>query len=237
MLEKLKKEVCEANLALVRHGLVVLTWGNASGIDKQTGYIVIKPSGLPYDEMSPEDMVVVNLNGGVVEGRLKPSSDTPSHIALYNAFKEIGGVVHTHSTYAASCAQAGVPLTPLGTTQADYFYKSVPVTRDMTEDEINGGYELNTGRVIVETVKKTGGVIDTPCALVRSHGPFTWGADAAEAVLHAVVLEESAKMFVITKLINLAAPPVQTALMNKHFFRKHGDSATYGQKNNDCIHT
>ena len=233
MLEKLKKEVYEANVALVMHGLVVLTWGNASGIDRETGLVVIKPSGLPYESMSPDDMVVVDLNGDVMEGTLQPSSDTPSHIALYKAFGDIGGVVHTHSTFAAGCAQAGVPLTPLGTTQADYFYKSVPVTREMTEDEINGDYELNTGLVIMETVKKTGGVADTPGALVKNHGPFTWGATAAEAVLHAVVLEEAAKMFVITKLINFAAPPIQPALLNRHFFRKHGENATYGQKNND----
>ena len=230
MLEALKETVCEANLELFRRGVVLYTWGNVSGIDRERGLVVIKPSGVPYQGMQPSDMVVVDLEGRIVEGTLRPSSDTPTHLELYKAFPEIGGVVHTHSTHAVVFAQAGMELPPLGTTHADYFYGAVPVSRSLTRDEVQEAYEKNTGRVIVETVQETGReALDVPGVLVRNHGPFTWGKDPAEAVYHSVVLEEIAEMAWKTLQINPAAalPPY---ILEKHYQRKHGPKAYYGQK-------
>ena len=230
MLEALKETVCEANLELFRRGVVLYTWGNVSGIDRERGLVVIKPSGVPYQGMQPSDMVVVDLEGRIVEGTLRPSSDTPTHLELYKAFPEIGGVVHTHSTHAVVFAQAGMELPPLGTTHADYFYGAVPVSRSLTRDEVQEAYEKNTGRVIVETVQETGReALDVPGVLVRNHGPFTWGKDPAEAVYHRVVLEEIAEMAWKTLQINPAAalPPY---ILEKHYQRKHGPKAYYGQK-------
>lgn len=230
MLEALKETVCEANLELSRRGVVLYTWGNVSGIDRARGLVVIKPSGVPYQGMQPSDMVVVDLEGRIVEGTLRPSSDTPTHLELYKAFPEIGGVVHTHSTHAVVFAQAGMDLPALGTTHADYFYGAVPVSRSLTRDEVQEAYEKNTGRVIVETVQETGReALDVPGVLVRNHGPFTWGKDPAEAVYHSVVLEEIAEMAWKTLQINPAAalPPY---ILEKHYQRKHGPKAYYGQK-------
>lgn len=228
MLEELKEEVCKANLDLVKHGLVIFTWGNVSGIDREKGLVVIKPSGISYENMKPEDMVVVDLESGqVVEGNLKPSSDTPTHLALYRAFKEIGGVVHTHSTYATAWAQACIDLPNIGTTHADYFHEAVPCTRRMTEDEVMGEYELETGNVIVETFNNVN-PMHTPGVLVCNHGPFTWGKNPHEAVHNAVVLEQVAKMAFISFSVN----PLLTMdrnLVEKHFNRKHGPNAYYGQ--------
>lgn len=230
MLEKLKQEVLEANLLLPRYGLVTFTWGNVSAADRESGMMVIKPSGVEYDSMTAEDMVVVELETGrVVEGRYKPSSDTPTHLHLYRSFPEIGGVVHTHSRWATSFAQAGVPLIPMGTTHGDYFYGNIPCTRDMTPDEIAGAYELETGRVITETF--TGlEPADIPAVLVKNHGPFTWGTDAMNAVHNAVVLEEIAFMNYHAMAINPLAGRMQQALLDKHYLRKHGADAYYGQK-------
>ncbi len=230
MLEALKETVCEANLELFRRGVVLYTWGNVSGIDRAWGLVVIKPSGVPYQGMQPSDMVVVDLEGRIVEGTLRPSSDTPTHLELYKAFPEIGGVVHTHSTHAVVFAQAGIDLPALGTTHADYFYGAVPVSRSLTRDEVQEAYEKNTGRVIVETVKETGReALDVPGVLVRNHGPFTWGKDPEEAVYHSVVLEEIAEMAWKTLQINPSAalPPY---ILEKHYQRKHGPQAYYGQK-------
>ncbi|MEE1403186.1 MAG: L-ribulose-5-phosphate 4-epimerase [Dialister sp.] len=230
MLEALKETVCEANLELSRRGVVLYTWGNVSGIDRARGLVVIKPSGVPYQGMQPSDMVVVDLEGRIVEGTLRPSSDTPTHLELYKAFPEIGGVVHTHSTHAVVFAQAGMEIPPLGTTHADYFYGAVPVSRSLTRDEVQEAYEKNTGRVIVETVKETEREsLAVPGVLVRNHGPFTWGKDPAEAVYHSVVLEEIAEMAWKTLQINPAAalPPY---ILEKHYQRKHGPKAYYGQK-------
>lgn len=230
MLEALKETVCEANLELFRRGVVLYTWGNVSGIDRARGLVVIKPSGVPYQGMQPSDMVVVDLEGHIVEGTLRPSSDTPTHLELYKAFPEIGGVVHTHSTHAVVFAQAGMEIPPLGTTHADYFYGAVPVSRSLTRDEVQEAYEKNTGRVIVETVQETGReALDVPGVLVRNHGPFTWGKDPEEAVYHSVVLEEIAEMAWKTLQINPAAalPPY---ILEKHYQRKHGPKAYYGQK-------
>ncbi len=230
MLEALKETVCEANLELSRRGVVLYTWGNVSGIDRARGLVVIKPSGVPYQGMQPSDMVVVDLEGRIVEGTLRPSSDTPTHLELYKAFPEIGGVVHTHSTHAVVFAQAGMEIPPLGTTHADYFYGAVPVSRSLTRDEVQEAYEKNTGRVIVETVQETGReALDVPGVLVRNHGPFTWGKDPEEAVYHSVVLEEIAEMAWKTLQINPAAalPPY---ILEKHYQRKHGPKAYYGQK-------
>lgn len=230
MLEALKETVCEANLELSRRGVVLYTWGNVSGIDRARGLVVIKPSGVPYQGMQPSDMVVVDLEGRIVEGTLRPSSDTPTHLELYKAFPEIGGVVHTHSTHAVVFAQAGMELPPLGTTHADYFYGAVPVSRSLTRDEVQEAYEKNTGRVIVETVQETGReALDVPGVLVRNHGPFTWGKDPEEAVYHSVVLEEIAEMAWKTLQINpvAALPPY---ILEKHYQRKHGPKAYYGQK-------
>lgn len=230
MLEALKETVCEANLELSRRGVVLYTWGNVSGIDRARGLVVIKPSGVPYQGMQPSDMVVVDLEGHIVEGTLRPSSDTPTHLELYKTFPEIGGVVHTHSTHAVVFAQAGMEIPPLGTTHADYFYGTVPVSRSLTRDEVQEAYEKNTGRVIVETVQETGReALDVPGVLVRNHGPFTWGKDPAEAVYHSVVLEEIAEMAWKTLQLNPAAalPPY---ILEKHYQRKHGPCAYYGQK-------
>jgi len=226
MLKKLKKLVYEANMSLPRYGLVTFTWGNVSGIDRDSGLFVIKPSGVAYEDLDPDEMSVVDLDGKKVEGA-KPSSDTETHRIIYKTFPEIGGIVHTHSVWAAACAQAGVSIPPMGTTHGDYFYGAVPITRQMTAEEINGAYELETGNVIVEAVKNNPG--DIPAVLVKNHGPFTWGKDAREAVHNAVVLEEIAKMFVITKMINPAAEPMEQALLDRHFLRKHGKDAYYGQ--------
>ncbi len=227
MLEELKDKVCRANLDLVRHGLVLFTWGNVSAIDRESGLVVIKPSGVSYDDMKPEDMVVVDLDGKVVEGRLNPSSDTPTHVVLYKAFPQAGGVVHTHSTYATSWAQAGLDIPNIGTTHADYFHDAVPCTPDMTESEVKGEYELETGNVIVRRFEGLNPV-HTPGVLVKNHGPFTWGKDADEAVYNAVVLEQVAKMASISFGINPALT-MNPLLIEKHFSRKHGPGAYYGQ--------
>jgi L-ribulose-5-phosphate 4-epimerase len=230
MLEKLKKEVFAANLDLVARGLVIETWGNASGIDRARGLVVIKPSGVAYSVMKSQDMVVVSLaDGKVVEGRLKPSSDTPTHLILYRAFAGIGGVVHTHSLYATAWAQARKTLPSYGTTQADYWYGEVPCTRPMKPTEIKTDYEWNTGKVIVETFRKKN-PLEHPAVLVASHGPFTWGKDVAEAVHNASVLEFVAHLASETLQVNPATSPMPSALLDKHFLRKHGAHAYYGQK-------
>ncbi len=230
MLEELKRQVCQANLDLVRDGLVLQTWGNASGIDRERGLVVIKPSGVPYDGMKPEHMVVVSLDGGaVVEGGLRPSSDTPTHLVLYRAFKNIGGVVHTHSLHATAWAQAMHGIPSYGTTQADYWYGNVPCTRLMTPEEIKTDYEANTGQVIVETFRDLD-PLQHPAVLVASHGPFTWGKDVDGAVHNAVVLEFVAKLAGETLRLNPKVEPMQSVLLDKHFLRKHGPKAYYGQK-------
>lgn len=229
MLEQLKKEVWEANMLLPKYGLVTFTWGNVSGIDRSSGLVVIKPSGVEYDTMKPEDMVVVDLNGKVVEGDLNPSSDTPTHVEFYKAFPNIGGVTHTHSSYATSFAQAGRGVPALGTTHGDYFYGEIPCTRKMTPEEIAGEYEKNTGLVIIETFKdKDPDAI--PAVLVHSHGPFTWGKNAVDSVHHAVILEECAKMAIRAYTLNPELQPMQQELLDRHYLRKHGANAYYGQK-------
>ena len=228
MLEQLKEKVCKANLDLVKHGLVLFTWGNVSAIDRESGLVVIKPSGVSYDGMKPSDMVVVDLEGKVVEGDLRPSSDTPTHVVLYKAFPEIGGVVHTHSTFATAWAQAGRDIPSLGTTHADYFYDDIPCTRDMKKKEIFGEYEKETGNVIVERFSAMK-PMDTPAVLVKNHGPFTWGKDANQAVYHAVVLEEVAKMALFTRQVKPDADPAPQRIQDKHYMRKHGPNAYYGQ--------
>lgn len=231
MLEQLKQEVYKANMDLVRYGLVIFTWGNVSGIDREQGLVVIKPSGVDYETMRPEDMVVVDLNTGkVVEGDLRPSSDTPTHLALYRAWPEIGGVVHTHSTYATAWAEAGIDLPNIGTTHADYFHNAIPCTADMTEAEVKGEYELETGNVIIARFAKDGiNPVHTPGVLVKNHGPFSWGKDPHEAVHNAVVMEQVAKMAFVAYSVNprLTMNPL---LIEKHFSRKHGPNAYYGQK-------
>jgi L-ribulose-5-phosphate 4-epimerase len=230
MLEELKLQVCTANLKLVAEGLVIQTWGNVSGIDRARGLMVIKPSGVPYDGMKPEHMVVVSLaDGKVVEGNLKPSSDTPTHLVLYRAFKEIGGVVHTHSLYATAWAQACSMMPSYGTTQADYWHGDVPCTRKLKPKEIENDYEANTGHVIVETFKKMN-PLEHPAVLVASHGPFTWGKNVGEAVHNAEVLEFVARLASETLRLNPMAQRMQPVLLDKHFLRKHGPKATYGQK-------
>lgn len=228
MLENLKEEVLEANLDLVRHGLVIFTWGNVSAIDRANGRVVIKPSGVEYEALKAEDMVVVDLDGNVVEGSLRPSSDTPTHLALYRAFEGIGGVVHTHSTYATAWAQAGRDIPNIGTTHADYFHDAIPCTAEMSRAEVEGNYEKETGRVIVRCFKEIDPV-HTPGVLVRNHGPFAWGRDAADAVHNAVVLEQVAKMAYLSYQINPALT-MNPLLVEKHFNRKHGPNAYYGQK-------
>jgi len=228
MLEKLKEIVCKANLDLVDHGLVIHTWGNVSERDFESGLIVIKPSGVSYESMKPEDMVVIDKNGKVVEGKFKPSTDAPTHLVLYNSYKEIGGVVHTHSTYATSWAQAGRPIPPFGTTHADHYYGSVPCTRLLTDSEIKDDYEINTGKVIVETLG-TVNPLTIPSVLVNSHGPFCWGKDADNAVYNAVALEEIARMAFYTVQLG-RTEAVNKTLLDKHFNRKHGKDAYYGQE-------
>lgn len=240
MLEELKEKVWKANLDLVKHGLVIFTWGNVSAIDRKSGLVVIKPSGVDYDTMKPSDMVVVDLDGKVVEGELNPSSDTPTHLVLYRAFPNIGGVVHTHSTYATAWAQAGVDIPSIGTTHADYFHDDIPCTRNMRKSEVFGEYEKETGNVIVERFKGMN-PDDTPAVLVRNHGPFAWGKDADNAVHNAVVLEQVAKMASIsvdlstseklkTTYIPGFGPKMNKLLIEKHYSRKHGPNAYYGQK-------
>ncbi|MGE0077856.1 MAG: L-ribulose-5-phosphate 4-epimerase [Bacteroidales bacterium] len=229
MLEDLKYKVCHANLDLVKYGLVIFTWGNVSGIDRKQGLVVIKPSGVSYDSMTPDDMVVLDLEGQVVEGKLKPSSDAPTHIELYNHFAGIGGVVHTHSKWATAWAQAGMSIPALGTTHADYFWGSVPCTRRMIENEVLSDYEKNTGSVIVETFKHVN-YEDIPAVLVSSHGPFAWGATPDEAVHNSVVLENVAEMAFLAKSLNPELSEMDRYLLNKHFTRKHGKDAYYGQK-------
>ena len=229
MLDSLKKAVLKANLELPKRNLVTYTWGNVSGICREKGLVVIKPSGVPYDELKIEHLVVVDLDGNKVEGELRPSSDTPTHIVLYKAFKDIGGIVHTHSPWATSWAQAGMAVPPFGTTHADYFYGEIPCTRSMTADEINSQYELETGNVIVESFSGKDPLF-TPGVLVKNHGPFSWGQDAAEAVHNAVVMEEVCKMAYHSIMLNPNVQPVSKALLDKHFLRKHGANAYYGQK-------
>lgn len=231
MLEQLKKEVFEANLQLVNQGLVIYTWGNVSGIDREKGLVVIKPSGVDYGIMKAEDMVVLNLEGEIIEGDMKPSSDAPTHLELYRSFEDISGVVHTHSTWATSWAQAGFDIPCYGTTHADYFYGSVPCTRKLTEKEINVDYELNTGKVIVETFKNRKlNPLEVPGVIITSHGPFTWGKSPMDAVHNAKVLEEISKMSYRTENINQSVQHIDTNLLNKHYLRKHGENAYYGQK-------
>jgi L-ribulose-5-phosphate 4-epimerase len=231
MLESLKKEVFEANLELVKQGLVIYTWGNVSGIDREKGLIVIKPSGVNYDIMKPEDMVVMNLDGEVVEGNLRPSSDAPTHLELYRQFKDIKGVVHTHSSWATSWAQAGRDIPCYGTTHADYFYGAVPCTRKLTKEEIDGEYELNTGKVIVETFKERDlKPLEVPGVIITSHGPFSWGKSPKDAVHNAKVIEEVAKMAYRTEKIDMKVENIDENLLNKHYLRKHGANAYYGQK-------
>ena len=229
MLEALKKAVCEANLLLPKYQLVTFTWGNVSGIDREKGLFVIKPSGVAYEEMKPEDMVVLDLTGKVVEGKLRPSSDMPTHLKLYQAFPDCGGIVHTHSRWATTFAQAGRPIPAMGTTQGDYFYGEIPCTRPMTDAEINGEYEAETGNVIVETFKGKDPA-QIPAVLVYSHGPFAWGKDPMEAVHNAVVLEEVAFMDWHAMILNPSQGSMQQALLDKHYLRKHGKNAYYGQK-------
>ena len=229
MYESLKAEVCAANKELHALGLAPFTWGNVSAIDRASGAVVIKPSGVLYETMKPSDMVVVDLESGrVIDGIYKPSSDTPTHLELYKAFCEIGGVVHTHSRWATSFAQAGLGIIPLGTTHADYFYGEIPCTRDMTPNEINGEYEKETGTVIIEAFREIN-PMSVPAVLVKSHGPFAWGKDAAEAVHNAVVLEEIAFMNYHAISLSPELKPMQGELLDKHYLRKHGDNAYYGQ--------
>lgn len=231
MLKKLKHAVYEANMELPHRGLVTYTWGNVSGIDRERGLVVIKPSGVSYDELTPDDLVVLDLDGKVVDGKLNPSSDTKTHLELYKAFPEIGGIVHTHSPYAVGWAQAGRDIPAYGTTHADYFYGPVPCCRSLTEQEVEEDYERNTGLVIVETFRQRElDPVHVPGAICRNHGPFTWGKDAAQAVYHAVVLEEVAKMAVYTTQIAPDVQPAPQYVLDKHFLRKHGPNAYYGQK-------
>ena len=230
MLEELKQQVCKANLELVRRGVVIYTWGNVSGIDREKGLVVIKPSGVDYDGMKPDDMVVVDLNTGeTVEGKWKPSSDTATHLEIYRAFESVGGITHTHSVNAVAFAQAGMDIPALGTTHADYFYGSIPCTRELTQSEVEEAYEVNTGKVIIECIKKR--CMDpmaVPGVVVRNHGPFAWGEDAASSVYHAVVMDVVAEMDLKTLMINPRADMNQY-ILDKHYKRKHGSNAYYGQ--------
>lgn len=230
MLESLKEAVCRANLELPKYGLVTFTWGNVSGVNRELGAMVIKPSGVEYDHMTPEDMVVVSLTTGeILEGKWKPSSDTDTHLALYRAFPELGGIVHTHSRWATCFAQAGRGIPAYGTTHGDYFYGEIPCTRKMTPEEIAGAYELETGNVIIETFRGKSPK-DIPAVLVHSHGPFAWGTDPHNAVHNAVVLEELAFMAFHTEALAPAIGPMQQELLDKHYLRKHGENAYYGQR-------
>ena len=232
MLENLKKEVLEANLLLPKYNLVTFTWGNVSAIDRKKGIVAIKPSGVEYNTMKLEDIVLVDLSGKIVEGELNPSSDLPTHLKFYNTWTSIGGVVHTHSQWATSFAQAGLSIQALGTTHADYFYGDVPCTRNLTDTEINGNYELETGNVIIETLEKNNmDPMSMPAVLVHSHGPFTWGKSAYDAVHNAVILEECAKMNAVSSLLkNNRIDNISQTLLDKHYKRKHGPNAYYGQK-------
>ncbi len=231
MLEELKEKVYLANMELPKRGLVTYTWGNVSGIDREKGLFVIKPSGVEYDELKPSDMVVMDLQGNKVEGDMNPSSDTKTHLVLYNAFPQVGGIVHTHSPYAVAWAQAGEDLPCYGTTHADYFYGSIPCARHLTQAELDEDYEKNTGVTIVETFKERGlDPMAVSAVLCFSHGPFTWGKDPAQAVYHSVVLEECAKMGLFTKMINPNAAPAPQRMLDKHYMRKHGPNAYYGQR-------
>ena len=227
MLENLKKRVFRANIALVKHGLVVLTWGNVSARDAETGYVVIKPSGVPYDTMQPEDMVVVDMEGSVIEGKLNPSSDLPTHLYLYRQYPSLGGIVHTHSSYSTAFAQSGRGITAYGTTHADAFYGDVPCTRALTTEEIENDYEWNTGKVISEYVCAPEAI---PAILVKNHGVFTWGGSPEKAVENAVTLEEVAKMAYLTESLNRNTERISQDLLDKHYFRKHGKNAYYGQR-------
>lgn len=231
MLEELKQEVYKANMELPAKGLITYTWGNVSGIDREQGLFVIKPSGVPYEDLKASDMVVMDLEGNKVEGTLNPSSDTPTHIELYKAYDELGGIVHTHSPWATSWAQAGRSIPCYGTTHADYFYGEIPCARSLTEEEVNSDYEKNTGLVIIETFRGKNPIY-VPGVLCTNHGPFTWGKDAGEAVHNAVVLEEVAKMAYRTEHLKSCEPAMQY-LQDKHFFRKHGENAYYGQASNN----
>lgn len=229
MLENLKIDVCEANLELKRNELIIFSWGNVSAIDRQEGIVAIKPSGVSYDSLTPDDIVLLDLEGNIIEGDLRPSSDTDTHLELYRNFKNIGGVCHTHSINASIWAQAGCPIPCLGTTHADYYYGTIPVTPEMTAEQIETDYELNTGKVIVETFKD----IDPdqmPAVLVANHGPFTWGTSAAKSVESAIVLEQVAKMALEMKALNTELTPISQTLLDKHYLRKHGKNAYYGQK-------
>lgn len=231
MLEQLKQAVYEANMELPRRGLVTYTWGNVSGIDRESGLVVIKPSGVEYEDLKPEDLVVLNLDGEVVEGDLNPSSDTKTHIELYKAFPELGGVVHTHSPHAVAWAQAGSDIPCYGTTHADYFYGPIPCARSLTPAEVDEDYERNTGKVIIETFHDRNlNPVHVPAVICRNHGPFAWGKNAAQAVYHAVVLEEVAKMAMYTRQINGQVEAAPQHVQDKHFLRKHGPNAYYGQK-------
>lgn len=231
MLQELKRQVYEANMLLPKYGLVTFTWGNVSAIDRESGLFVIKPSGVEYESMKPEDMVVMDLNGNRVEGKLRPSSDTPTHLELYKAFPEIGGIVHTHSSYATSWAQAGRSIPCYGTTHADYIYGEVPCVRCLTKEEIDEAYETNTGKLIVSEFKqRKKEIMAVPAVLCKNHGPFTWGKDAKDAVHNAVVLEEVAKMAYRTESINSKVEPAPQELQDKHYYRKHGAGAYYGQE-------
>lgn len=229
LLRSLREEVLEANLELVRRGLAIFTWGNASGISRQDGLVAIKPSGVPYETMRPGDLVITDLDGRVVEGSLRPSSDLPTHLVLYRCFTSIGGVVHTHSKYATSWAQAGRDIPCFGTTHADHFYGSVPVTQPLEARHIEGAYEENTGKVIVERFRGIDPA-QVPAVLVAGHGPFCWGESASAAARNAVILEEVARMAYQTITLNHSAGPISGALLDRHFLRKHGPGATYGQK-------
>lgn len=228
-MQQLKQQVFEANMDLPRYGLVTFTWGNVSAIDRQRGLVVIKPSGIAYESMTVDDMSVVDLQGHVVEGRWRPSSDTATHLALYRRYPDLGGVVHTHSTHATAWAQAGLAIPALGTTHADYFFGDIPCTRALSAQEVDEAYELNTGQVIIETLGEAN-PLHTPGIVVYQHGPFAWGKDAHEAVHNAVVVEEVARMAWIAHGINPQLQPIDSWLMNKHFQRKHGPNAYYGQK-------
>ncbi|HBQ75897.1 MAG TPA: L-ribulose-5-phosphate 4-epimerase [Exiguobacterium sp.] len=228
---QLKEEVLKANLALPQHDLVTFTWGNVSGIDRNTGLVVIKPSGVPYEQLTIEDLVVVDLEGNIVEGELRPSSDTPTHLALYRALPEIGGIVHTHSPWATSWAQAKRSIPAFGTTHADYFYGEIPCTRELSDEEIEAAYELETGHVIIETLSELHlEAVAVPGVLVANHAPFCWGKDADEAVHNAVVLEEVAKMGIHALNLNPSLTPIKQSILDKHYLRKHGANAYYGQK-------
>ena len=233
MLEKLKQEVYEGNLDLVKNNLVVLTWGNVSGIDRESNLVVIKPSGVSYEDMKAEDMVVVDLEGNIIEGDLRPSSDTETHIELYKKYPSIGGIVHTHSSFATAWAQAKRDIPAYGTTHADTFYGAVPCTRELEEEEIKNEYEKNTGLVIIETLNNRNiEALSVPGIIVASHGPFSWGENAKKAVLNAVVLEEVAKMAILTESLNKDIVPIKKNLQDKHYLRKHGENAYYGQNKN-----